>query len=59
MLGPRKGNVEALKKLVDHDHPRLYQSFTYEEYRILKVSINKTSDKLLHTREVLELLPFI
>jgi len=59
MLGPRKGNVEAPKELVDHDHPRLYQPFTYEEYRMLRVSINKAGDKLRHVGEVLELLRLV
>lgn len=29
MLGPRKGSVEAPAKVVDHDHPRLYQPFLF------------------------------
>ncbi|KAK7406971.1 hypothetical protein VNO78_08608 [Psophocarpus tetragonolobus] len=52
MLAPKNRNVEAPAELVDHDHPRLYQSFTYEDYRKLRVS-NK-----MHTGEALELLRF-
>lgn len=59
MLGPRKGNIEAPKELVDHDHPRLYQPFTYGEYRTLRVSINKAGDKYMHAGEVLELLRLV
>jgi len=59
MLGPRKGNVETPKELVDLDHPRLYQPFTYEEYRTLRDSINKADDKYLQTGEVLELLRLV
>ncbi|KAK7309438.1 hypothetical protein RJT34_06165 [Clitoria ternatea] len=50
MLAPRNRNVEAPAELVDHDHPRLYQPFIYEDYRKLRVS-NK-----MHTGEALELL---
>jgi len=25
--------VEATGELVDHDHPRLYQAFNYEDYK--------------------------
>ncbi|KAJ1380947.1 Oxoglutarate/iron-dependent dioxygenase [Sesbania bispinosa] len=50
MLAPRKGNVEAPAEVVDHDHPRLYQPFIYEDYRKLRVS-NK-----MQTGEALQLL---
>lgn len=50
MLGPRKGNVETPAEVVDHDHPRLYQPFIYEDYRKLRVS------KKMHAGEALELL---
>lgn len=50
MLGPRKGNVEAPTEAVDHDHPRLYKPFVYDDYRKLRVS------KKMHTGEALELL---
>lgn len=50
MLGPRKGNVEVPKEAVDHDHPRLYKPFVYDDYRKLRVS------KKMHTGEALELL---
>ncbi|WJX55989.1 hypothetical protein P8452_41695 [Trifolium repens] len=50
MLGPRKGNVEAPAEAVDHDHPRLYQPFIYDDYRKLRVS------KKMSTGEALELL---
>ncbi|AES95404.1 putative gibberellin 3-beta-dioxygenase [Medicago truncatula] len=50
MLGPRKGNVEVPTEAVDHDHPRLYKPFVYDDYRKLRVS------KKMHTGEALELL---
>ncbi|XP_058777636.1 2-oxoglutarate-dependent dioxygenase DAO-like [Vicia villosa] len=53
MLGPRKGNVEAPIEVVDHDHPCLYQSFVYEDYRKLRVS------KEMHSGEALELLRLV
>ncbi|TKY70210.1 2-oxoglutarate-dependent dioxygenase DAO [Spatholobus suberectus] len=50
MLAPRNRNVEAPAELVDHDHPRLYQTFIYEDYRKLRVY------KKMPTGEALELL---
>lgn len=50
MLAPRNRNVEAPEELVDHDHPRLYRPFIYEDYRKLRVS------KKMHSGEALELL---
>lgn len=50
MIAPRNRNVEAPAELVDHDHPRLYQPFIYEDYRKLRIS-NK-----MHKGEALELL---
>lgn len=41
LLGPPKGEkVEAPKELVDSEHPRLYNSFYFEEYRKLRISTN-------------------
>jgi len=59
MLGPRKGNVEIPKELVDLVRPRLYQPFTYEEYKTLRDFINKADDKYLQTGEILELLRLV
>ncbi|CAL5188302.1 unnamed protein product [Lathyrus oleraceus] len=53
MLGPRKGNVEAPIEVVDHDRPRLYQPFVYEDYRKLKASND------MHVGEALELLRLV
>ncbi|XP_061341756.1 2-oxoglutarate-dependent dioxygenase DAO-like isoform X2 [Gastrolobium bilobum] len=50
MLAPRNRNVEAPSEVVDHDHPRLYHPFVYEDYRKLRVS-NK-----MHAGEALELV---
>ncbi|XP_057444882.1 2-oxoglutarate-dependent dioxygenase DAO-like [Lotus japonicus] len=50
MLGPRSGNVEAPEEVIDHDHPRLYQLFNYEDYRKLRLS------EKMYTGEALELL---
>lgn len=49
MIAPRNRNVEAPEELVDHHHPRLYQSFIYEDYRKLRIS------KKMATGEALEL----
>ncbi|XP_047161179.1 2-oxoglutarate-dependent dioxygenase DAO-like [Vigna umbellata] len=50
MLAPRNRNVEAPEELVNHDHPRLYRPFIYEDYRKLRFT-NK-----MYIGEVLELL---
>ncbi|MBA0640436.1 hypothetical protein Goklo_023372 [Gossypium klotzschianum] len=38
LLGPKEEAVDPPPELVDSDHPRLYNSFTYEEYRKLRLS---------------------
>ncbi|KAF9673048.1 hypothetical protein SADUNF_Sadunf11G0108400 [Salix dunnii] len=48
LIGPRD-EVEAPPELVDSEHPRLYVSFTYEDYRELRL------DKKLPAGEALEL----
>nr|AFK38139.1 unknown [Lotus japonicus] len=50
LLAPKNGNVEAPEEAVDHDHPRLYQPFNYEDYRKLRLS------KKMRAGEALELL---
>ena len=50
LLAPKDGNVEAPEEVVDRDHPRLYQSFNYEDYRKLRLS------KQMRAGEALELL---
>ena len=51
LLGPKEGDIEAPKELVDpHHHPRLFLPFSYEHYRKLR-----TSQKM-HAGEALALL---
>lgn len=38
VLGPKDSKVKAPAKLVDHEHPRLYDSFIFDDYRKLRVS---------------------
>ncbi|KAM7498538.1 hypothetical protein LguiA_022952 [Lonicera macranthoides] len=38
VLGPKDSEVKAPAKLVDHEHPRLYDSFIFDDYRKLRVS---------------------
>lgn len=38
LLGPKDENVEAPPELVNHEHPRLYIPFTYEDYRKLRIT---------------------
>ncbi|KAF5748328.1 hypothetical protein HS088_TW04G00280 [Tripterygium wilfordii] len=38
VLGPKEGPVEPPPEFVDDQHPRLYASFTWEDYRKLRVS---------------------
>ncbi|KAL7135602.1 hypothetical protein ABFS83_11G109100 [Erythranthe nasuta] len=49
LLGPKEGMVEAPPELVDSEHPRTFEPFTYNDYRSLRIS-NK-----LHTGETLDL----
>ncbi|KAK7307409.1 hypothetical protein VNO77_40447 [Canavalia gladiata] len=53
MLGPKNRQIEAPAELVDHDHPRLYQPFFYDDYRKVRVS-NK-----MPTGEALELFRLV
>ncbi|KAA8527944.1 hypothetical protein F0562_035187 [Nyssa sinensis] len=50
VLGPKEAEVEAPPQLVDSDHPRLFIPFTFEDYRMLRIS------KRLPTGGALELL---
>ncbi|WVZ10617.1 hypothetical protein V8G54_015147 [Vigna mungo] len=47
ILGPKNKNVQAPEELVNHDHPRLYQPFPYEDYRNLKVYKKFDTDQTL------------
>ncbi|KAJ4787090.1 2-oxoglutarate (2OG) and Fe(II)-dependent oxygenase superfamily protein [Rhynchospora pubera] len=38
LLAPKDDKVEAPEALVDSDHPRMYQSFLYDDYRKLRLS---------------------
>ncbi|KAL6999720.1 hypothetical protein U1Q18_000877 [Sarracenia purpurea var. burkii] len=38
VLGPKDGTLGAPEELVDSDHPRLYNSMNFEEYRTLRIS---------------------
>ncbi|KAK4280131.1 hypothetical protein QN277_011796 [Acacia crassicarpa] len=51
LLGPKEGDIEAPKELVDpHHHPRLFLPFSYEHYRKLR------SSQKMHAGEALALL---
>lgn len=52
LLVPKDGEVEAPAAFVDADHPRLYRTFAYENYRKLLVSTKS------FTGEALGLLAF-
>lgn len=48
LLGPKEGDIEAPKELVDsHHHPRLFPPFSYEYYRKLRVSHKMTAGEAL------------
>lgn len=52
LLGPEEEAVDPPPELVDSDHPRLYNSFTYEEYRKLRLSTELQAGEalaLVHT----------
>ncbi|PRQ47108.1 putative gibberellin 3-beta-dioxygenase [Rosa chinensis] len=38
LLGPKEEAVEAPLEFVDSEHPRLYVPFTYEEFRMIRLS---------------------
>ncbi|KAA8524075.1 hypothetical protein F0562_010494 [Nyssa sinensis] len=38
VLGPKEAKVEAPAQLVDSDNPRLFVPFSFEDYRMLRIS---------------------
>lgn len=50
VYGPKREHIEPPLQLVDSGHPRLYKSFTFEEYRRLRLSTK------LRAGEALDLL---
>lgn len=49
MLAPKDNKVEPQAELIDSEHPQLYRSFDYIEYRSLKFSSpSLTGEVLLH-----------
>ncbi|KAJ6793259.1 2-oxoglutarate-dependent dioxygenase DAO-like [Iris pallida] len=50
LLSPKDGKVDPPHAFVDSSHPRLYQTFTYEDYRKLRFSSGS------HAGEALDLL---
>ncbi|XP_058209622.1 2-oxoglutarate-dependent dioxygenase DAO-like [Rhododendron vialii] len=47
MLGPKEAAVEAPPKLVDTEHPRLYDPVVFEEYRKLRLSTGMRAGEAL------------
>ncbi|KAJ6805105.1 2-oxoglutarate-dependent dioxygenase DAO-like [Iris pallida] len=48
LLSPKDGKVEPPPALVDSDHPRLYQTFTYVDYRKLRLSSGSRAGETLN-----------
>ena len=38
VLGPKDGALEPPDELVDSEHPRLYNSMNFEDYRMLRIT---------------------
>lgn len=38
LLGPKEAPIETPEEFVDSEHPRLYVSITYEDYRKIRLS---------------------
>ncbi|KAI0515775.1 hypothetical protein KFK09_008442 [Dendrobium nobile] len=45
MLAPKDNKIEPQAEFVDFEHPKLYQSFDYNEYRMLKLSNLSLTEK--------------
>ncbi|KAG0475297.1 hypothetical protein HPP92_014983 [Vanilla planifolia] len=48
MLAPKDGKVEPLAKFIDSEHPCLYQTIIYNEYRKLRLSSSERATGALH-----------
>ncbi|KAJ3680536.1 hypothetical protein LUZ60_016814 [Juncus effusus] len=53
LLAPKDDKVETPMDLIDSEHPRLYKTFSYEEYRKLRVSTR------LHAGEALDQMKIV
>ncbi|KAJ6293334.1 hypothetical protein OIU78_025339 [Salix suchowensis] len=51
LVGPRD-EVEAPPELVDSEHPRLYVSFTYEDYRKLRLTTKLPAGEALELKRI-------
>ncbi|KAJ6770675.1 2-OXOGLUTARATE (2OG) AND FE(II)-DEPENDENT OXYGENASE SUPERFAMILY PROTEIN [Salix purpurea] len=51
LVGPRD-EVEAPPELVDSEHPRLYVSFTYEDYRKLRLTTELPAGEALELKRI-------
>ncbi|XP_020599225.1 2-oxoglutarate-dependent dioxygenase DAO-like [Phalaenopsis equestris] len=47
MLAPKDDRVEPQQELIDSDHPRLYQTFSFEEYRKLRLNTEARAGEAL------------
>lgn len=47
LLAPKDDKIEPEPALIDSDHPKLYQSFMYGEYRKLRNAYHFTTDELI------------
>ncbi|KAL6999737.1 hypothetical protein U1Q18_000894 [Sarracenia purpurea var. burkii] len=50
VFGPKDVALEAPPELVDSDHPRLYKSMNFEDYRMLRISTKSPTGAIQHLR---------
>ena len=50
VLGPKDGALGAPEELVDSEHPRLFKSMNFEDYRMLRINTGSPTGAIEYLR---------